>query len=140
MDVAEEERTDSALADSVVEAVDDAPQSGFWRSLRRRFFPTAEDRADDDKQRLQALDKMIALHPDVAVNYVSRGELHLKNDEPEHALADFRRGFELASHQVEHANWGIIDQVMQDRAQRGIEVAERKLKRRSGSLPDNLRE
>ena len=98
------------------------PSPSLWQRLMN-LLPSAEKQ----RRQLEELNTAIALHPDVAANYVLRGELHLKNDEPEQALEDFQQALELASYQLERDNWGFLDQVMQDRALHGIEQAQRKI-------------
>jgi hypothetical protein len=77
--------------------------------------------------RLREVDGAIARHPEAALNYVTRGELLLRAGLPEAALADFQQGYLLANEELQDANWGVVAQVTQDRALRGIQQAERKI-------------
>jgi len=116
---------DEAIA-SDVQAQDSSetikPSPSFWQRLMN-LLPSAEKQ----RRQLEELNTAIALHPDVAANYVLRGELHLKNNAPEQALEDFQQALELASYQLDRDNWGFLDQVMQDRALYGIKQAQRKI-------------
>lgn len=78
-------------------------------------------------KRLREIDGAIARHPEAAINYVTRGELLLKANLPEAALADFQQGYLLAHEEFQDADWGVVAQVTQDRALRGIQQAERLL-------------
>jgi hypothetical protein len=77
--------------------------------------------------RLQEVDGAIARHPEAAINYLTRGELLLKAGLPEAALADFQQGYLLANEELQEADWGIVAQITQDRALRGIQQAEKKI-------------
>jgi hypothetical protein len=52
-----------------------------------------------------------------------RGELHLSAGMIDPALRDFRQGLALAERQLYTEQWGIIAQVMRDRAREGLEQA-----------------
>jgi hypothetical protein len=69
---------------------------------------------------------VIALYPDAAVNYVLRAELYLQTGDDELAVLDFRRGLGIAERQLERDRWGLVAQVVGDRARRGLEQAERR--------------
>lgn len=85
-------------------------------------------------QRLYDLAHAIATYPDAAVNYVTRGELYLHLDEPALAAADLRQGLALAQAEIDARAWGIVAQAMQERALKGLEQAERRLKRSNAVL------
>ncbi len=98
----------------------------FWQRLSRMFsFSTG--RGSTYIQRLGDLDESIALHPDVAANYVLRGELRLESGDFAGAQEDFQQGLLLAETQFEQDSWGFVDQLLQDRAKRGLELTRRKL-------------
>lgn len=104
------------------------PESGtsggsFWGWLRRRLWMTAAEREAAFAARIRALDDAIALTPDAVSNYVLRGEAYL--DAGEHTLArlDFEHALRLAEEQIEQRAWGVVAQVMQDRARHGLKVA-----------------
>jgi Tfp pilus assembly protein PilF len=111
------------MMDSVVEerSIPDETRPLSLRGRVRRWLFPESDRA----QRLQALDDAIALYPDTPSNYVVRGELYLEVKQVDLAVLDFRRALDLASRQVETNDWGFIAQVMQDRAQHGLDRAQR---------------
>ena len=56
-----------------------------------------------------------------------RGEVYLEMGAFDLAADDFRRALSLAAGQVEQNDWGLIAQVMEDRAQVGLQEAERRL-------------
>jgi hypothetical protein len=85
-------------------------------------------------QRLHDLAHAIATYPDAAVNYVTRGELYLHLGEPALAAADLRQGLALAQAEMDARAWGIVAQAMQERALKGLEQAERRLKRSNAVL------
>jgi len=95
----------------------------WFEKIRNWVFSHQKNRARE----LQELNQTIALHPDVAMNYVLRGELYLQSDDVPRALDDFRTARILAEACLESADWGLIDQIAQDRAQRGVEKARRRL-------------
>ncbi|PJF26491.1 MAG: hypothetical protein CUN53_07640 [Phototrophicales bacterium] len=71
-------------------------------------------------RRLAALTDAIAANPDSAANYVMRGELFLRHGERELAYADFVKALNLAAAQLEADDWGLVEQVVQDRAEVGL--------------------
>jgi tetratricopeptide (TPR) repeat protein len=85
-------------------------------------------------QRLVDLAHAIATYPDAAVNYVTRGELYLHLGEFALAAADLRQGLALAQAEMDARAWGIVAQAMQERALKGLEQAERRLKRSNAVL------
>lgn len=88
------------------------------RSWRTWFRPSARY-----EERLRALDEAIAAHPQAAANYVLRGDLLLKLDRPAEAQADYQRALEFAARAVESEDWGVVAQVVQDRALAGLREA-----------------
>ncbi|MBC7870813.1 MAG: tetratricopeptide repeat protein [Chitinophagaceae bacterium] len=99
----------------------------FWQMVRRKLRPSP-DVMNRAESRLQDLDEAISLNPDEITNYVLRGELFLKSGAYDLALADFQRGLEIANEQIENGDWGIIAQIMQDRALSGIQHIQRQLR------------
>jgi hypothetical protein len=95
-----------------------APQHSWLDWLRPR--PVNE--------RLAELNQTIADHPNAAINYVLRGELYLNKGEIALAQADFRWAFTLADADFEASNWGLVAQVVRDRALDGLREAERRLR------------
>jgi hypothetical protein len=94
----------------------------------RRLLPGSGSRGLD--ARLWDLDQTISAYPDSPSNYVVRGELYLEMGEVELAYADFTKAWTLATEQVESADWGIIAQVMQNRAEAGLAEAQRRMAQR----------
>ena len=81
----------------------------------------------DLTQRLHALDEAIHQYPDAPSNYVQRGELYLEMRRYDEAAADFALALALSSAQVEQSDWGVVAQMLQDRAQRGLKKAQARL-------------
>ncbi len=84
-------------------------------------------------KRIHEMDVAIERTPNGATNYVLRGELYLRIHEYELASADFEQGLALAETEYESTRWGLVGQVMRDRALNGQKKAARKLKRKVGS-------
>lgn len=93
---------------------------------------SADKQREQHEQRLHELNEAIAESPDSFTNYVLRGELFLQDKQYHLAAEDFDQAWQLAAESVETARWGIVAQVMMDRAYDGWETAQRKLARRDG--------
>jgi tetratricopeptide (TPR) repeat protein len=91
----------------------------MWRWL----FPSIEDRIADYQERLDALDASIERYANAPSGYVLRGELYLEAGFYELAAKDFTTALELADKQLKTSDWGVIAQVMRDRAHSGLERA-----------------
>lgn len=94
-----------------------------WERFRRRWFPTAAERAQSLHRRLATLDRAIEQHPELPAGYVLRGELHLEAGLIAPAITDFQQALRLGEAQLKAEPWGILAQAMQDRAYRGLERA-----------------
>lgn len=94
-----------------------------WQSLRRWLLPGEAERTEDDLRRLALLDETITRYPHSPSGYVLRGELHLQTGLIDQALQDFRQGLVLAENQLYTEKWGVVAQVMRDRAQEGLNQA-----------------
>jgi tetratricopeptide (TPR) repeat protein len=110
------------------ELVGPTPTGGFslsalWQTLRIMLFPTRAERSAYLTRRIESLSRAVAEYPDAPTNYVLRGELYLEFGDFTLAEADFRQALELAAKQVESEDWGVIAQVVQDRAQTGLAEA-----------------
>ena len=81
-------------------------------------------------QQIDDLDAAIERDPDAFSNYLIRGELYLALRFDAFAAIDFEYVVEAAAQAVETNNWGIIAQVAQDRALRGLETAEARLRKK----------
>ena len=111
-------RPDVQAAETVVEPKVSAPRKvPVWEQMWRWFAPGR----GEIMTRLNELTDAIAMSPEAPSNYVVRGELYMELREYELAEADFQRGFELAQTQFETADWGVMEQVMRDRALAGLE-------------------
>jgi hypothetical protein len=93
----------------------------FWQSLRRFFLPNWEERRENERQRLRDLSVAIERYPEAAVNYLLRGELHLKLRQWVLAEEDLSEALRLAEAQYEQDRWGLSAQAIADRARRGLE-------------------
>ncbi|MFN8451085.1 MAG: hypothetical protein U0521_21535 [Anaerolineae bacterium] len=97
-----------------------ASSPSLWTRIRRSF---------SRMERWHNLNWTIAAYPDVAANYVLRGELLLRQGDTLGAISDFRHALRLAAAQVETEDWGIVAQAMQDRALAGLRDALRRAAR-----------
>ena len=102
-------------------------KQSFWQRLRQSY---------SRNERWRKLNWAIAAYPDVASNYVLRGELLLKQNDTLGAISDFRRALELAAPQVETDDWGVVAQAAQDRALAGLRDALRRAARYNSSTDD----
>lgn len=93
---------------------------GLLDRLRRWFRPTPADVAD----RVALLDGALARDPDNAALYLSRGEALAELGEYGRAAEDFRRAAQLADGQLKTKPWGVVAQVVRDRALRGLKQAQ----------------
>lgn len=69
------------------------------------------------------LDRAIERYPEAASNLVLRGELLLKQQQPERAKADFERAYEISAGRVADERFGFVAQMTQDRALDGLNRA-----------------
>ncbi len=99
----------------------------FWIWLRHLLF-----RPPDVTQRLADLSAAINQRPQVAANYVLRGEVWLQAGEYQTAADDFATALILATEQFEEEDWGLLAQALRDQAEHGLEVARRKLSSQRG--------
>jgi tetratricopeptide (TPR) repeat protein len=85
------------------------------RAAKRRW-PWSASRQDD----LEALSMSIELYPDNPTSYLLRGE-HFEAQRQFHlAAVDYQQALALAQEDVQTARWGLIAQVVQDRAMMGL--------------------
>lgn len=96
--------------------------SRLWHALTGSSQPQVVE------QRLWDLTQAIEAYPEVPSNYVLRGELYLELGEVELAAVDFRKALDLSEDQMERNSWGVVAQAMQDRAQTGLQNANRRIK------------
>jgi len=86
----------------------------LWQRIRGAF---------SRQERWRNLNWAIAAFPNIAANYVLRGELLLRQGDTPGAIADFRKALELAAAQVDVEDWGVVAQSVQDRALVGLRDA-----------------
>jgi hypothetical protein len=91
-----------------------ASSLSLWTRIRRSF---------SRMERWHNLNWTIAAYPDVAANYVLRGELLLRQGDTLGAISDFRHALRLAAEQMETEDWGVVAQAVQDRALAGLRDA-----------------
>ena len=70
----------------------------------------------------------IEFAPNSTTNYVLRGELFLERKEFHLARADFETALTLAEAFDAEEGWGVIEQVMRDRALDGLAKVQRRLR------------
>lgn len=104
--------------------VQQAASSNLWD----RILQWVSGRPKLDMRRLEKLNDAVAQNPKSAVNYVLRGETYLSAGEAELAAIDFEIALELAQKQFERDNWGLVSQALRDRAEHGLQLAQRALK------------
>ncbi len=100
----------------MADGVDDNTQK---RSRTRRAIRHAERL----QNQLFELDEAITLYPDAPMNYVLRGETYLQIGYNQLAEQDFKRALVLATDELSRSSWGLVAQVAQDRARRGLKIA-----------------
>jgi len=115
-----------ANGEAAVETPEAEPAVSFWEWLRSRLGWGVDRR----QERLEDLFRAIAANPDSPTIYMLRGELYLQLREYELAVTDFEIAQKLASEHLAVDNWGLIAQVIQDRAQVGLIQAKRRLRKR----------
>jgi hypothetical protein len=119
-----DDRSETDIADAVVQdnQHESSAKPPFWTWLRALIF-----RPPDVTQRLDDLTTAIVHRPQVAANYVLRGEVWMQMREYQQAADDFATALVLASEQFEQEDWGLLAQAMRDQAEHGLEIARRKL-------------
>lgn len=73
-----------------------------------------------EEARLAALTSKIIAYPEVPVNYVLRGELHLSLNQPDSAAHDFEQAIRLAEALDSELDWGYLNASYIDRANEGL--------------------
>jgi hypothetical protein len=91
------------------------------------FFQTPARRRREQSRRLNELNVSIEFAPNSPTNYVLRGELFLERREYHLAQADFEMALELADAFDPEEGWGLVEQVMRDRALDGLVKVQRGL-------------
>lgn len=110
---------------------DDAPYTPQRPSLFGRLLGAIglnpQAKIAENEARLATLSRVIRHHPEVAENYVLRGEVNLALKRYDDAIADFQTALTSLTIQVNTDRWGLVAQVMQDRAIIGLETAQKHL-------------
>jgi len=96
--------------------------AGWLRRVSGWFYERPAQRQRGLAQRLQELDAADSL-----AHRILRGELLLKDGEYDLARADFEAALELAERFDPSKGWGLVEQVMRDRALRGLDEVRRRL-------------
>jgi tetratricopeptide (TPR) repeat protein len=84
------------------------------------LLPSAQDTA----RRIADLTEALVNHPDSPALYLSRAEAYAELEEYNQAADDFRRAARLADEQFKTKSWGVVTQVLRDRALRGLQQAQ----------------
>ncbi len=100
-------------------------RSGWlWRILKQ-LFQSPLERERDFYDRFRELSDEIEALPESIAHYVLRGELFIERGEYERARADFEAAVDIAEAADPNESWGLLEQVMRDRALQGIELVKR---------------
>ena len=91
-----------------------------WQMRHPLFFQTHPEKSAEHQRRLTDLNLLILDRPDVAVNYMLRGEIRLEQKQYKLAREDFSQAIELAEAQFANEKWGIAAQAVMDRAREGL--------------------
>lgn len=119
---------DSSAINDVVDAQDNdeidhlpvASQPRLLETIVGFFIKTPAQHERDRSRRLHELNERIACMPNTPTLYVLRGELFLERNEQHQAEADFKAALDLATAFDPTTGWGLLAQVMQDRAIAGL--------------------
>jgi len=102
-------------------------QLSFWQMVRRFFSQTPGEKAAEQRRRMTDLNHAIADAPEVAGNYLLRGEVRFEMRQYELARDDFMQAIELAEAQFDSDRWGLAAQSIIDRAREGLRQVRRYL-------------
>ncbi len=112
---------DTESADADLQHSTYQKQENWFARIAGFFFMTPAQRERQRSRRLRELNVSIEYSPDSATLYVLRGELFLERKEYYLAQEDFETALEIAEAVNPEDGWGIIEQVMRDRALAGLE-------------------
>lgn len=114
----------SAVNDTITEDEESHPmyqtEPSWLSQIIGFFFQTSARRRQEQSRRLNELSVSIEFAPNSATNYVLRGELFLERKAYHLAQDDFEVALELAESFDAEEGWGLIEQVMRDRALDGL--------------------
>ena len=99
----------------------------WLRRIISIFYQPPARRKLELARRLRELDAAVSEAPDSPTLYIWRGELFLQLGDGEGAKADFEAALELVEAFDPTKGWGLVEQVMRDRALRGLDSVERRL-------------
>ena len=99
------------------------------RGLISRGFKSALERERDFYRRFRELSDAIEAAPESLTHYVLRGEMLLERGDDDRAKADFEAARGLADAVDPEAGWGLLEQIMGDRASYGERLAQDRLGR-----------
>lgn len=105
-----------------------ASQPSLLERIIGFFYQTPAARARALSRRLHELNVSIEFTPDSPTHYVLRGELFLERKEYHLAKADFETALELADSFDAADGWGLVEQVMRDRALDNLKAIEQRLR------------
>ncbi|MDX1994247.1 MAG: tetratricopeptide repeat protein [bacterium] len=128
----------SVPGDDEVAAAAPPVRETFGQYLRRRLWPSRQDLLQQAESRLRELEEAIEQRPEddapsKATHHILRGELFLKVRAYEQALAEFQQALALTEKQIDEGDWGVIAQILQDRAWQGFQRAQRGWQRQQRS-------
>ena len=92
----------------------------------KKAFQSPLERERDFYDRFRELSDRIEALPESITHYVLRGELFIERGEYERARADFEAAVVIAEAVDPNESWGLLEQVMRDRALQGIELVKRR--------------
>lgn len=117
---------DSSAINDVADVEEDeqlarASQPSLLETIVGFFIKTPAQHERDCSRRLHELNERIAYTPNTPTLYVLRGELFLERNEYRQAASDFRTALDIADAFDPTTGWGLVAQVMQDRAIAGLQ-------------------
>ena len=105
-----------------------AARAAVWlRRVIGWFYKRPAQRQRELAQRLQELDAAVGAAPNSLAHRILRGELLLQDGKYDLAQADFDAALELAEKFDPTKGWGLVEQVMRDRALRGLDEVRRRV-------------
>ena len=104
-----------------VEPLYEQPKQSTWLERVRRLLGLSS--RQERVRQLEQLNNQIAMNPKAFVAYVHRGELQLKDGDYVAAQHDFEQALDITGELLKTERLGLIAQIMQDRAERGLRKA-----------------
>jgi tetratricopeptide (TPR) repeat protein len=109
-----------AQAEPDVQTAHEQKKAPFWS----RWFSNQHVSLDEV---LFELSEAIEQHPKAPTNYLLRGEYYLQIGYNQLAEEDFQQAVRLSELELSKRHWGFVAQVTRDRANRGLEIAQKRL-------------